>query len=378
MSRTSYLSLVLAAVVSMAAVQVGAAALDDDEVRSQAIVRLLNSRASGAPKPYAEAAAVVSADAAAGKPLQRFVLAIISTDPGVPAAARLDAATREQYLKTSRPQIRALAAKTSNPLALYLLALDAGDTNLLRRAAEGGNVQAENAWGSMLVSDADGEPPNPRQRAAFACGFAFFRSAAAKGDANGLYNLGMCYARGLGTKRDDEAAFNCFRTAAEKGHPEAINNLGWFFREGRVVSKDLAVAARWFAKSADYGNAYGQLNYALALQRGEGVAVDDAKAAALLKASADQGNLDAVNAYGVALWRGRGVKADAVAAVRFFRAASEQGYPPAMDNLSDCYHLGAGVDKSDEESLQWKIRARAARGDGAARDWLIQHGLKLR
>src|SRR5574344_1551129 len=202
MSGTFYLSLVLSVVAAVATARAGAAAPDDDEIRSQAIVRLLNSRASGAPKPYAEAAEIVSADAATGKPLQRFVLAVVSTDPGAPAAARLDAVTRERYLEASRPQIRALATKTSNPLALYLLALDTGDTNLLRRAAEGGNVQAENAWGAMLVSDADGEPPNPRQRAAFACGFAFFRSAAAKGDANGLYNLGMCYARGLGTKRD--------------------------------------------------------------------------------------------------------------------------------------------------------------------------------
>lgn len=377
MKQSGTILTLLLSVVFVASVQSPMAAAVPD-ARSQAIVRLLNSRAAGSPKGYAEAAEIVAADAAAGKPLQRFVLAVVSTDSGAPAAARLSEATRKEYFETSRPQIRVLAEKTANPLALYLLALDTGDTNVLRRAADGGNVQAENAWGALLVSDADGEPPNPRQRAAFACGFAFFRSAAAKGDANGLYNLGMCYARGLGTKRDDEAAFNCFRTAAEKGHPEAINNLGWFFREGRIVTKDLSVAARWFAKSADYGNAYGQLNYALALQRGEGVPVDDAKAVALLKASADQGNLDAVNAYGVALWRGRGVKADAGVAVRFFRAAAEQGYPPAMDNLSDCYRLGAGVEKSDEESLQWKIRARAARGDGAARDWLIQHGLKLR
>ena len=122
--------------------------------QANAIVRLLNSRASGSPKGYAEAAAEIAADAAAGKPLQGFVLAIVSREPDAPPAARLDDATREKYLTASRERITRLAHRTNNSLAWYLLSIDSGNTNLLQRAALGGNVQALNAWGTMLVNTA--------------------------------------------------------------------------------------------------------------------------------------------------------------------------------------------------------------------------------
>ena len=70
--------------------------------QANAIVRLLNSRASGSPKGYAEAAEEIAADAAAGRPLQGFVLAIVAREPDAPPAARLDEATRQKYLNASR------------------------------------------------------------------------------------------------------------------------------------------------------------------------------------------------------------------------------------------------------------------------------------
>ena len=220
---------------------------------ANALIRLLNSRAAGSPRGYAEAAAEVAKDAAAGKPLQCYVLAIISRDPKAPPAARLDAATREKYISSTRGRIEKLALAKNNPLAWYLLSLDTNDTNLLQRAALGGNVQALNAWGSLLVGRAlHGGYGTNEVAEIFTQAFDCFKKAAGEGDANGLYNLGTCYARGIGTKRDDEMAFNCFRNSAENGHPEAINNIGWFFREGRIVKKDLELATKWFEKSASY------------------------------------------------------------------------------------------------------------------------------
>ena len=229
--------------------------------QANAIVRLLNSRASGSPKGSAE----VAAAAAEGKPLQRFVIAVVSRDHDAPEAAKIDDATREEYLKSSRGRIEKLAHRTNNSLAWYLLSIDRNDTNLLQRAALGGNVQALNAWGAMLVNMAVTEGRSTNEIAsALSEALGFFKQAAGQGDGNGLYNLGMCHARGLGTPRNDERAFDCFRNAAEKGHPEAINNIGWFFREGRIVKKDLELSTKWFKKSADYRNAYGEYNYGLA------------------------------------------------------------------------------------------------------------------
>ncbi len=352
------------------------ASLGDDggEKSANAILRLLNSRAAGSPRDYAEAAEEVAVQARAGKSVYAFVLALVSREPHAPPAARLDEATRREYLEKYRARITRSANEHNNSMALYLLSLEHNDTNLLCRAAEAGNIQAENAWGALIFSQAiaGGGASNEVERV-LTRAYGYFKSAAGKGDANGLYNLGMCLWRGLGVPQDLPAAFSCFRSAAEKGHPEAINNIGAFFREGIVVGKDLLLSAKWFAKSASYENPYGQFNYALALRRGEGVKQDFAAAAKLLEKSADGGCIEAMDAFGVALWRGEGVAADPRRAFGLFMKAASVGYPPAMENIATCYEKGSGVRADERLALEWKIRSRAARGDRNAQAWLKQN-----
>lgn len=345
-----------------------------EDASPNAVLRLLNSRASGSPRGYAAAAEEVAEQARAGRALYAFVLALVSRERDCPPAAKLDEETRKRYLDTYRGPIRQIAESSGNPMALYLLSLDSGSTNLLRRAADAGNIQAENAWGSFVFSQAlaGGASSNEVERA-LAESHRYFKSAAGKGDANGLYNLGMCHWRGLGVPRDEENAFACFRAAAEKGHPEAINNIGAFFRDGVVVERNLPLATKWFAKSASYGNPFGQFNYALALRRGEGVAVDLKTAAGLLEKAAAGGCVEAINVFGVALWKGEGVAADPRRAFRLFMQAAGAGYPPAMENVSTCYERGSGVQADERLSIEWKIRSRAARGDRNAQAWLRQN-----
>lgn len=346
----------------------------EDDAASNAILRLLNSRASGSPRGYAEAAKEVAAQAKEGKAVYAYVLALISRDPDAPAAARLDDKTRKEYFEKYREPIKRIANEHNNPMALYLLSIENNDTNLLYRAAEAGNIQAENAWGSLIFTQAiaGGAPSNIVEKV-LKNAHGYFKSAAGKGDANGLYNLGMCLWRGLGTDKDLPAAFNSFRSAAEKGHPEAINNIGAFFREGIVVEKDLNLSAKWFAKSASYDNPFGQFNYALALRRGEGVEKDQKAAVPLLEKSAEGGCVEAIDVLGVALWKGEGVETNAPRAFSLFMKAARAGYPPAMENVATCYEKGTGVAANEKFALEWKIRSRAARGDRNAQAWLRQN-----
>lgn len=341
---------------------------------SQAVLRLLNSRAAGSLRGYAEAAADVAEEARKGGTVCGYLLAIVSRDPDAPAAAQLDATTRSNYLARCRGPIQRLALERDNAMAWYLLSLETGDTNLLRRAAVRGSAQAANAWGSHIFSQAMTQTRSTNELArVLGEAYGFFKKAAGEGDANGLYNLGMCLWRGLGVDRNDVDAFSCFRAAAEKGHPEAINNIGSFFRDGIVVEKDVGLATKWFAKSASYENPYGQFNYALALRRGEGVAVDLEKAAGLLKRAADGGCVEAINVYGVVLWKGEGVAADPRRAFELFMKAAGAGYPPAMENVSTCYERGVGVAVDERKAVEWKIRSRAMQGDRNAQDWLRQN-----
>ena len=330
---------------------------------SDAIIRLLNSQASGSVRAFTQAAEEVAVEARKGRSVYAYVLAVISRTPSPPPAARLDEATRKRWLDGCRAKIEKLAHEKNNSMAWYLLSLEKDDLDLLRRAAEAGNVQAMNGWGNYLLTRAVSETSNRGEvNRMLGVAFDYFKNAADQGDANGIYNVGMCYQHGLGIPKDDKKAFDCFCRAAEKEHPAAINNIGRFFREGRVVPKDLEMSAQWFEKSASYDNAYGLLNFALALQKGEGVAQDEARAVQLLAKAADGGCVEAIDAYGVALWKGRGVKKDPEAAVRLFLRAAEADYPPAMENLSTCYRYGTGVKADERESLEWKRRASAARG----------------
>jgi len=362
--------LALSVAVSLSAV---CAAMADKS--SDAIIRLLNSRAAGSPKDFAEAAEIVSADAENGRPLQKFVIALVSRDADLPGRLRLKPDKRREYLDQSRDKIRKLAEEKGNSLAWYLLSLEKNDLKCLRRAADGGNVQALNAWGTILLTsklqDTSVET-NELAKVLVTC-FEMFKKAADLGDANGFYNLGMCHLRGYGCDVDQELAFQCFRTGALKGHPEAINNMGGFYRDGIVVEKNLETAARYFEKSASMDNPYGLLNYALALQRGEGVEKDIKKALEMLKKSAQKGNAEAMNAYGMCYFTGDGVKKNEPEAVKWFRASAARGFPPAMDNLAACYDRGLGVRKDEKEGLVWKVRGMAARGDRNAAAWLTQN-----
>lgn len=371
MSRTCRLPRVAAAAFCLGLVVCCAHAADP----SNAVLRLLNSRAAGSPRGYAEAATEVAAQAREGKAVYAYVLALVSRERDAPPAARLDEATRTRYLEEHRPAIKRIAEERNNPMALYLLSLETSDTALLHRAADAGNIQAQNAWGSYIFSKAmaGGTASSNEVERVLGEAYGYFRQAAGKSDANGLYNLGMCQWRGLGTARDEQAAFNSFRAAAEKGHPEAINNIGAFFRDGVVVERNLELATKWFAKSASYDNAFGQFNYALALRRGEGVKKDPVAAAKLLEAAANSGCVEAIDVYGVALWKGEGVTADPEKAFRMFLRAADAGYPPAMENISTCYARGTGVAVDERLALEWKIRSRAARGDRSAQAWLREN-----
>ena len=346
-----------------------------------AILRLINTRAAASPKAFEEAAKVVARDAANGKALQQYVIAIASMDENATPSAKIGEKLRKKYLEQARPRIKALAEKRSNALAWYLLALESNDLALLRKAADAGNIQAMNAWGTISLTDVLSNPlvaTNETAAVLRKCRDAFAR-AAALDDANGLYNLGMCHMRGYGGDCDFRMALECFRKAAIKGHPEAMNNIGGFYRDGIVVRRDASTACAWFAKSADKGNIYGMLNYALALSRGDGIAADPERAAKMLKECALSGSIEAMNAYAECLRNGVGCKKDPAEAAKWFLSSAREGFAPAMEGYAASLEEGYATGKKDlTEALAWRMRSRAARGDRNAAEWLSRNGHSLR
>jgi TPR repeat protein len=204
---------------------------------SDAVVHLLNAPTSCGKAVYDEAKAIVSREAAAGQPLQQFVWGV-TTD---------DKALAKRYLDASREKIRALAEKKNNALAWYLMSVEGNDFAALQKAADGGNVQALNALGSIAVSEAlsrKGANTNDLERA-LRKGFDLFSRAARQRDANGFVNLGTCYLRGFGCQKNMPLAVQCYEAAAALGHPEAMDNLSAAYQLGHGVEKDSMKSLEW-------------------------------------------------------------------------------------------------------------------------------------
>lgn len=207
---------------------------------SDAVVVLLNSPSATSPTRYAEATEIVEKEAESGKPLHQFVIGVTTKDQKL----------AKKYLEASREKIRKLAEERDNPLAWYLLSVEKNDVMLLKKAADGGNVQALNAYGAILLQSAidkklDSGKLDNIAKAAFDC----FRRASVQKDPNGFINLGTCYLRGFGCDIDLVMAHKCFLAAAKAGHPEGMDYLSASYEHGHGVEKNSELALVWYMKA---------------------------------------------------------------------------------------------------------------------------------
>ncbi len=204
---------------------------------ADAVVAVLNSKSASSVRTFERAKEMVEREAREGKPLQQFVFGLTTDDKAV----------AKKYLEASREKIRLLAEKKNNPLAWYLLSMEKNDFTLLKRAAEGGNVQALNALGAIVTQEAFARTDLSREQRdrILAKSYSYFRQATLQRDPNGFINLGTCYLRGFGCKQDMALAFACFKAAAEKGHPEGMDNMSACYQFGHGVEKNEELSLFW-------------------------------------------------------------------------------------------------------------------------------------
>ena len=96
---------------------------------------------------------------------------------------------------------------------------------------------------------------NPYNAMEYPYAVELFARAAAKGNTDAEYNLGVCLRRGLGVEQDFAAAEQIYRAAAEKNHVSAQLALGDLVMERAALDADWAEAAHWYQLAADSGNA---------------------------------------------------------------------------------------------------------------------------
>ncbi len=112
-----------------------------------------------------------------------------------------------------------------------------------------------------------------------------FGLAAASGDRNAQYNVGLMHLKGQGVIADDQEAARWFRKAAVLGQVEAQAFLGALYADGQGVVQDYEQAAYWLAKAAEAGNAAAQCFLGQLYADGLGVEQDLVEAYAWLSVS---------------------------------------------------------------------------------------------
>ena len=192
------------------------------------------------------------------------------------------------------------------------------------------------------------------------------------GDAKAQYELGRCYDKGKGVKKDITEAFKWYRKSAEQENADAQRAVGWCYKDGEGVAKNAEEAVKWFRKAAEQGNAKAQIVLGSCFNKGEGVKKDASEAAKWFgeavngfRKAAEQGDAEAQFYLSGCYYNGDGVERNEVEALKWCRKSAEQGNDDAQYNLGWCYDTGEGVEKNAEEAFKW-YRKAAEQGNADA------------
>jgi hypothetical protein len=186
-------------------------------------------------------------------------------------------------------------------------ALRALTCRALVKAAEGGHVKAALALGERTweqrdhrfaahavralerVADLDGSGRAYHLLAMFhfhglgpleskSASVALHEKAAARGDAESMFELYAMLAQGLGTDADVPRAIEWCKRAAEAGNARAMYNLGAFHAVGRDVPQDDALSVHWYRSAADAGHGRAAATLGVMFASGDGAHRDPARA----------------------------------------------------------------------------------------------------
>lgn len=259
--------------------------------------------------------------------------------------------------------------KEMMPLEEKIEQAEEGDTELMDELAR-------------LYLNGDGEVEADPAQAVY-----WYGKMAEAGISNGMFNLGLHYAKGHGVQRDFSMAAHWMEQAAAHGDEDAPALLEKYRKAAAAVEKlptgdaqaqaDLAAVLMGLAgsleqagtgrdyeeafdlaqKSAAQHNGDGLWTLALAYEHGRGVEQDKEKCVECYRAGAELGHAASMHSLGCYYMRGEIVGLDKARAVELVSKAARQGYPLAYFFLAKAYELGDGVEQDLETALGWGEKA---------------------
>lgn len=84
--------------------------------------------------------------------------------------------------------------------------------------------------------------------------FEYNKKSADLGNVTAMYNIGIYYSNGIGTRKNQKKAFEYFKKAADKGDSDGMFKTGCCYRDGSGVDKNIKKAIEYFKKADQNGN----------------------------------------------------------------------------------------------------------------------------
>lgn len=222
----------------------------------------------------------------------------------------------------------------------------------LQKAADGGWREAQYTLGLNLTREAD-----PKIKAA---GLKWLEQAAEKGWVPAMERLGELYY--YAEKYD--LAMKWLMISADEDREKSHYSLGKMYLEGKGVPKDVKTAEKWFVSGAELGDADQQwllgVKYDMGKEPLSGCEfIEDQKAAVeWFKKAAEQGHLKALNSLGYMYMEGRGVEKSWATAMTWFEKAAKEGFRDSAIHLANMYSKGGfGLPADQVKTLRWMLSA---------------------
>ena len=195
------------------------------------------------------------------------------------------------------------------------------------------------------------------------------------------FRLGRMYHQGIGTKKNEKAAFEWYKKAAIGLNPAALYYLetvkNW--RDSRIYNSNHLVKFSFIStyqknidkkgatiqdifvrnkKLANQGNANAQYRVASFYHQGIGMKKNEKAAFEWYKKAAEQGHARAENNLAWFYLYGEHVFKNKTFALQLYKKAAEQGLKQAQDNLSAMYFYGIGTEVNFIKSYAWSLKYR--------------------
>ncbi len=263
-----------------------------------------------------------------------------------------------------------LAAKKDYAPALYDLSLayerglgvqrDLGSSrSYLQKAAQLGHPAAMEKRALILI-----------QADAYEDAFPFLEKAAKAGLGEANFQLGICYAHGLGCEADMKRSVQHLTHAAENRHIRAMGALATIYKLGLGIPSSPEKTQHWDEQLALTLNRDDQLltanqAYCTATQLARHVIKNDKEALGILRSEAKKGGIVTIYSLALAHYAGLGqTEPKLTTAFTLMEKAARAGLPEAAYGLGLFYLNGTGCELDHDKGVSWL--ERAAEKDHAA------------